>query len=426
MSSLSVCTSFLKPQHIESTNLAKGLLVGSSSNQTSTMESNTQPTHPVDLTKLTVPQLKAICKERQITGYSKLAKTALLQKLADNSNSGIYIHSSPMPAPDMIKRPPSRAPQKPKKVVRPSIESSQKESSNIQANDTLLPSYGVTSRSANHWTSDSTNAHEPNSVQFKTTLSGRKRPPDLLDRDASTDELTNKKQKTLQILSTDNRTSLADSQSSGVTSAGKKSFISMPPPVIPKPTNLQTGSSSKTPVRSQSDIISFKQPLPLTPTPKNASIHTSSSVQATSSNLNTTLAPHQIIQTGLIGKGKRFKPLVLKKGVPFAHPVSLETPHEFEFTTSKPISEVDAILNPVPLHYLDFPHLPFDSLVLVPITLPPKLSNRKYVHRWSIILSGLSNEERRQCALVSRMFRYSSELCFFCLSYSVKSSSTLL
>jgi hypothetical protein len=401
------------------------------------MESNTQPTHPVDLTKLTVPQLKAICKERQITGYSKLAKAALLQKLADHSNSAIYISSSsptitsaalpaetsrvpvnsgptvvamraPMPASDVIKK--SRPPQKPNKVVRPFFESIQTKSSDIQANDTLLPAHGVTPRSG---TSNSTNPEiprEPNSVQFKTTLSGRKRPADLLDQDASTDELANKKQKTPQILSTDNRASLADSQSSGVTSVGpgfKQSFISMPPPPVPK---LQTGSSSKTPIRSQSDIISFKQPLPHTPTPKNASIHTSSSVQATSNNLNTTPA-RQTIQTGLIAKRKRFKPLVLKKDVAFAHPVSLETPGEF--TTSNPISEVDAILNTVPLHYLDLPHLPFDSLVLVPITLPPKLSNRKYVHRWSIILSGLSNEERRQCALVSRMFRYSSELQFF-------------
>ncbi|OBZ68981.1 hypothetical protein A0H81_11083 [Grifola frondosa] len=36
----------------------------------------------VDISKLTVPQLKALCKERKITGYSKLGKQALLQKLA--------------------------------------------------------------------------------------------------------------------------------------------------------------------------------------------------------------------------------------------------------------------------------------------------------------------------------------------------------
>ncbi|TFK27997.1 hypothetical protein FA15DRAFT_753800 [Coprinopsis marcescibilis] len=34
-----------------------------------------------ELARLTVPQLKALCKERRITGYSKLNKTGLLQKL---------------------------------------------------------------------------------------------------------------------------------------------------------------------------------------------------------------------------------------------------------------------------------------------------------------------------------------------------------
>ena len=41
------------------------------------------PSVPLDLSKLTVPQLKALCKERRITGYSKLTKAALLQRLAE-------------------------------------------------------------------------------------------------------------------------------------------------------------------------------------------------------------------------------------------------------------------------------------------------------------------------------------------------------
>src|SRR5579863_8117831 len=38
---------------------------------------------PSDLSKLNVSQLKALCKERRIVGYSKLGKAALLSKLRE-------------------------------------------------------------------------------------------------------------------------------------------------------------------------------------------------------------------------------------------------------------------------------------------------------------------------------------------------------
>jgi hypothetical protein len=43
---------------------------------------------PADLSKLNVAQLKAICKERRIVGYSKLGKAALICKLAEVVSSG--------------------------------------------------------------------------------------------------------------------------------------------------------------------------------------------------------------------------------------------------------------------------------------------------------------------------------------------------
>ena len=39
------------------------------------------------LQKLTVPQLKALCKEQKITGYSKLGKAALIEKLVPTQRS---------------------------------------------------------------------------------------------------------------------------------------------------------------------------------------------------------------------------------------------------------------------------------------------------------------------------------------------------
>src|SRR4051812_11699352 len=54
-----------------------------------------------DLKKLTVPQLKALCKERKLTGYSKLQKNVLIQKLlaASSSNLGSLSPSSISVAP---------------------------------------------------------------------------------------------------------------------------------------------------------------------------------------------------------------------------------------------------------------------------------------------------------------------------------------
>ena len=41
--------------------------------------------------------------------------------------------------------------------------------------------------------------------------------------------------------------------------------------------------------------------------------------------------------------------------------------------------------------------------------MPPSISDRKKVHSWSIILSGISDTDRRACILVSRMFRYAGK-----------------
>ncbi|KAF9644539.1 hypothetical protein BDM02DRAFT_3078011, partial [Thelephora ganbajun] len=40
------------------------------------------------------------------------------------------------------------------------------------------------------------------------------------------------------------------------------------------------------------------------------------------------------------------------------------------------------------------------------IGMPPSISGRKNVHSWSILLSGISDTDRRVCILVSRTFRY--------------------
>lgn len=56
--------------------------------------------------------------------------------------------------------------------------------------------------------------------------------------------------------------------------------------------------------------------------------------------------------------------------------------------------------------HLDFP-APGDLASLIAISFPPMVSQRKHVARLSLILSAISFEDLKSCSLVSRVFRYS-------------------
>ena len=87
-------------------------------------------------------------------------------------------------------------------------------------------------------------------------------------------------------------------------------------------------------------------------------------------------------------------------------------PHDALRSTILPSSS--ASMEPLPTPYLDFPALPTPILGL--IGMSPSISDRKKVHSWSIILSGVSNADRRACILVSRMFRYAGKSALHLLS----------
>lgn len=70
-------------------------------------------------------------------------------------------------------------------------------------------------------------------------------------------------------------------------------------------------------------------------------------------------------------------------------------------------SSSNVSVEPLPAPYLDFPALPVPILGLV--GMPPSIPDRKKVRSWSIILSGISDTERRACVLVSRVFRYAGK-----------------
>lgn len=84
------------------------------------------------------------------------------------------------------------------------------------------------------------------------------------------------------------------------------------------------------------------------------------------------------------------------------------------------VTSINAAPSPItpadssPTLYLGLSELPVP--VLSQIGMPPSISDRKRVGPWSVILSGISDTERRSCILVSRMFRYAGK-SMFCSAY---------
>jgi hypothetical protein len=62
----------------------------------------------------------------------------------------------------------------------------------------------------------------------------------------------------------------------------------------------------------------------------------------------------------------------------------------------------------VSLRHLDFETV--ETVALERIALPISLADRKKVGAWAVILSELSDAERRACARVSKLIRYAGEL----------------
>ena len=359
-------------------------------------------TLPMDLTELTVPQLKAACKERRITGYSKLGKPALLQKLTIQNNSGTEPQNMLNMSVDANLA--AAAPKSVKKLHAPKMlevaNPMQQKSSGVQDDG---PSNVNTAETVSRTT-------VPVQPQFipPGAVAVTKRSADLLN------DAPNKKRRTLRKVYVDSIASVNDTlQSSSAQKSTpvttNQSSESMAPPV-PRPIEAHGGSA--TTVRMQTTVTSSKpisRFLPFVPIMNNTARHTGSTSMQTA--FDVTLPLSRSIEPGLKmhPNVQRFKPLVINKniGSPKAVP-STKLSHEdsSKYTISSGKVAPGSSLR---LYHLDFPGL-LDSLVLMPITLPPKLSQRKRVHTWSIILSGLSNEERRRCTLVSRMFRYSGRL----------------
>lgn len=327
-----------------------------------TMASNGPPS---DLSKLTVPQLKALCKERRITGYSKLGKAALLQRLTEatapaktttpsNDQAGQRTTAAPSIIPTAEVRNPSKS----------SVESS----------------------TASHATNV---VHQP--VQALTGSNTK-----------STETSTTKAPlSTERPLSSQNRTaaSTTNTQKPYGTKRPAHIDISAPPKWIRTSITPATNAAHDPPVPRTStklpaDSSAFK--IPELPAQRKRSFQPEGSASRLAKQVSGTSRPSAVLRQVPGGPG-RFKLLVVSR----PDPVEPDEVHKGP-SRAPVVSVIPRAVDSAPVSNFRTKPLP----VLGHISFPPKASERKSVYRWAIILSALSSTERQTCMLVSRTFRY--------------------
>ncbi|KAI9443466.1 hypothetical protein H4582DRAFT_1924954 [Lactarius indigo] len=317
---------------------------------------------PSGLSKLNVSQLKAICKERRIVGYSKLGKAALIRKLAD------LVPSAPPPT------------------------STQKTSSGTETAATRV-AMGLPAPPAVHVrtarSSAPSDAHIFSGAAVTQTPTVIPAPQQLPDMQIA----PIKKNCTPPAFTAQENTSKR----------------------LPPESEISQGQVPATPLAKKRKVVGFVS--------SSAAGSTSISSSAPTSHLLSLAVPVPPVSCGpalspeLAGaqrpvrtqpmsttSGKRFKPLEIMRP-PAATSGSMEDTqmalglHDDEGARSK--TPTTAIRR----WHLDFP-APMAPPALSPITLPPSLAERRLVRHWAIILSGLSDQERFRCCFVSRLIRY--------------------
>ena len=340
---------------------------------------------PSDLSKLNVSQLKAICKERRIVGYSKLGKAALIRKLGD------LAPSSPSPSTAQMRSARTQA------QTSPPLPA--------QVNDSLAP----TAQRPMGMRSQSFSPREPNTVpgthipQSSATSGSGSIPPSSLSRDrgqnfvpsASAPNVPVSKRIFSEDISEISQGHASAQQAQGRPLPKKPKVVSplsardwaRPTTGIPFLTSVHAlGDRGGVPDSSFSALPGFA----LVPGSKGKEGHQLD-------------GQTQTVSTS----GKRFKPLKVTR------PLSATLGGDRNGSRcSQGNNSADVTVQPSLLWHLDFPAPPEPSL-LSAISIPPPLSQRKLVQRWVVILSGLSDKERLRCCLVSKLIRYAGKRLVF-------------
>ena len=338
---------------------------------------------PSNLSKLNVSQLKALCKERRIVGYSKLGKAALLRKLAEHGSSTLFQSSAQSTLSQAQSDPLSSksgqfsscvddtrviATPTPAAWRTPALP--QPEPATATTLVTHISQTGTVSRASASITTLQQCSPSLSGVQGEDCCSpvpvanapiSKRVYPELSRGQAQARPLA-KKLKVAQ----------ADASASAVPTAGKSTRLSV---------SAYLASDHNVPVPP---IFSLPGSALL---PKPADVGRRGRTQS------------------IATPGKRFKPLAIIRP-PSKIPGNIKNAQVPLCLLRDESTRADAL--PTRLWYLDFP-APMEPPPLSPITLPPPLSQRGLIQRWAIALSCLSRKELIQCCLVSKLIRYAGK-----------------
>ena len=324
------------------------------------------PLSLASLKKLTVPQLKALCKENHITGYSKIPKDAIIQRLLDHQNLGSTCDAISSAVPPITNGKPTN------------IASTSPCENPL---DTSANNPSITAKKAPPVVSDITTipSNSSDADRLRASLpSFQAEAHDALAQMSVSEGPT--------VHSTD-----PDSGERGISATTSKRPLSLCEPLLPskKPKNASPRVSvdpvfkvPDIPRKLSNTIIAVVAPQSLaltSPVERNASVS----------------AAHV--------SGKRFKPLLLKnQRSEVVEAASTRSPETGQLQPKGPTSTSDSVIS-----YLDFPRP--KSIKLYPISLPPSVSQRKRVSALSLALCAISKGDLQLCAQVSRLFRYSGK-----------------
>jgi len=371
------------------------------------------------LKKLTVPQLKNLCKETNVVGYSKLNKDAIIAKfLAHQNTKDTETVLTPQPPHSATKN-----------IVSGATALNEARAKSVTASESLElePFAAPSSQLILQSTSANSNLQNVASHTIETRAP-EKDPGAWLSRrlDPSAEIIETPRRKNPIPSLPGKRAAIIDLPQTK--SPKKAKFGSNSEIGEPEKGFLAAATRTETePSTSNMDTIVTGNHNSTTPAifprvPRNnahvlpegfrSSKFSLTQNHLSKENTQESMKPAEFSRKGL-GPAPAHAPAPnrYKRLVPINPSITPPFPLNVPATSTMKTPSVDKKnLNHMQLAYLEFPAE--QAVSLHAITFPPSVFQRKHVPRLSLILSGLSFEDLRACSLVSRAFRYSGKYNF--------------